>query len=183
MQRKENKLELFERDIECEHRRKPWRDTRVLFRLFFYIRGRHFTHSSPVSWPIYTTLDTSSNEIYELQINYALDVHCIINKLVIHRLLSHRLQCTFVHGAILLRVTNFVLTKTKFESAFRLFCKRFDPYIADISRHIFFVYLTIIIQNWKRMTFPNLILLLRFDLTVFSFYLQQENFYFFSSFL
>ena len=71
-----------------------------------------------------------------------------------------RPRCYFV---IAVSVTNFVLTKTKFESVLRLFCKRFDPYrwyFSPFVCHIVFVYLAFITQNWKRMPFPNLILII-----------------------
>lgn len=106
--RKENRVELLieghqvwskwfihvQRTLESFHGKTTddHDTTRLPFRLFFYIRGRHFSHSSLVPCPIYAYVN--SNEIYELRINYALNVHRIINKLVIHRLLSHRLQCT-----------------------------------------------------------------------------------------
>lgn len=68
--------------------------TRLPFRLFFYIRGRHFSYSSLILCPIYAYVN--SNEIYELRINYALNVHRIINKLVIHRLLSFTMHASTV---------------------------------------------------------------------------------------
>lgn len=156
--RKENRVELLkeghqvsskwfihvQRTLESFHGKTTddHDTTRLPFRLFFYIRGRHFSYSSLILCPIYAYVN--SNEIYELRINYALNVHRIINKLVIHRLLSHRLQCTrprcyFV--VALVAVTNFVSTKTKFESVFRLFCKRL-PFVL----YIVFVYFIIIIQ-------------------------------------
>lgn len=112
MQRKENRL-VWKRAIECPphsknsetdesfHGKKNYDATlESSFGCFSIFVAAIL--AIPVRSRGLFTMDTSSNEIYELQINYALSVHCIINKLVIHRLLSHRLQCTFVHGAILL---------------------------------------------------------------------------------